>query len=52
MSSSSPWIPFLASLSAAALMIFSGVQKRLLDWRDARTCVSCGRKVDRCRCCR
>jgi hypothetical protein len=38
------------SVNAALLMVVAGVHRRLLQWRNTRTCVACGAPVDRCRC--
>jgi hypothetical protein len=38
------------SVNAALLMVVAGVHRRLLQWRNTRTCVACRAPVDRCRC--
>jgi hypothetical protein len=50
MSSNPLLVATVSSMSAALLMVSAGLQKRLIVWRQGRTCVSCGRKIGRCRC--
>jgi hypothetical protein len=39
---------FVATSGVGYLMIMSGVQKSLLDWKRRRTCPACGRRPCSC----